>query len=437
MKQQRIMMSGLFLALALHASTSEAADPVVLARDGKAASVIVVPKDTMSWEGDDLSGKKLRAAGTKAQEARRRRILLRDSVRDLADYLGRMCGAEIDVVEALPAGDKRIPICVGAAAEKVFGPVGVSYYDRFGFRVVADQRGVGLYGEAPEGTSYAIYELLHRLGCRWFMPSEMGECIPKKPTISVLAADHKLKPATAYRQLQSRTADGDFLRRNRLGGFHVKNHHGLERYYIRKQQLEEHPEWRLHKDGKPYRNSLRWTRKDVADAIADSIIARLAGGATSVTLSPADHVVPTEDPEERKHDPEPRVWEPAANRYSVTDRLYMLANRVAERVGKKYPDVLFGLYAYINYNSPPAREPVHPIVTPVIAPIDFNRHHPRSTAPRRDCPGSRKASGPIYGLARPTAKPSCSSTGSTFRTWTPKARSGTSSAGTASPRSST
>ena len=365
----------LALIALLGAACAEAKE-VQLADKGKAKCAIVVPKDTMSWEGDGLSGKKLRAAGAKAQEALRHRALLRDSVRDLADYLGRMCGAEIEIVDALPAGDKRIPIRVGAAAEKVFGPVGVSYYDRFGFRVVADRRGVGLYGEAREGTSYAIYELLHRLGCRWFMPSEMGECIPHKPTIALAAMDEKIAPATAYRQLQGRTADADFLRRNRLGGFHVQNHHGLERYYIRKEQLEEHPEWRLHKDGKPYRRCLRWTRKDVADAIADSILARLAGGATSITLSPGDRVVPTEDPEERRHDPEPRVWEPAANRWSVTDRLYMLANRVAERVGKKYPDVLFGLYAYVNYNSPPAREPVHPNVIPVIAPIDFNRHHP-------------------------------------------------------------
>ncbi len=32
-------------------------------------------------------------------------------------------------------------------------------------------------------------------------------------------------------------------------------------------------------------------------------------------------MVPTEDTEERKHDPEPRVWEPAAGRWSVTDRI--------------------------------------------------------------------------------------------------------------------
>ena len=37
--------------------------------------------------------------------------------------------------------------------------------------------------------------------------------------------------------------------------------------------------------------------------------------------------------------PDPRVWEPAANQWSVTDRLILLANRVAEPVGKKSPDL--------------------------------------------------------------------------------------------------
>ena len=37
---------------------------------------------------------------------------------------------------------------------------------------VAGKKGVGLYGESEYGTSYAIYELLHRLGCRWIMPTD-------------------------------------------------------------------------------------------------------------------------------------------------------------------------------------------------------------------------------------------------------------------------
>ncbi len=52
----------------------------------------------------------------------------------------------------------------------------------------ADRRGIGLYGESEYGTSYAIYELLHRFSCRWFMPSELdrfsGYCTPAKYDIT-------------------------------------------------------------------------------------------------------------------------------------------------------------------------------------------------------------------------------------------------------------
>ncbi len=327
------------------------ANDLVLADQGQARAVIVAPA-----EMDDL---------------------VQASVDDLAHYLGKMSGTGFEIVETLPADDLRTPIYIGKTAETVFGPVGAGLAGRFGFRVVAGERGIGLYGEAADGTSYAIYELLHRLGCRWFMPSEMGEVIPDRPTIAVSPMDESRVPATLYRQIQSRTADRDFLRRNRMGGLGIASHHGLERYYISRAQLDENPEWNMHIDGVRQPGWLRFTREDVAHAIADSVIKRLdASYQNSITLSPRDRVVPTEDPEERKHDPEPRVWEPAAGRWSVTDRIYMMANRVAERVGEKYPDVLFGVLAYINYNLPPAREPVHPNVIPDIAPIDFNRHHP-------------------------------------------------------------
>ncbi len=359
---------------------------VVVAERGEDRAAIVVTPDAMTWEGDDRDFDRWgRLSGATAQEAEseRMRRLQRDSIDDLAHYLGVMTGTRIEIVTDKADAGNRTPIYVGTAASEVFGPVGISMAGKFGFRVVADRRGVGLYGESEYGTSYAIYEWLHRLGCRWFIPSEMGECIPREDTLRIAPMDEKLAPATEWRRMEGRTADADFRRRNRMGGSHdggntIAASHALEGY-ITPEQLEANPRWRLHDaEGKPMPGRrFRWTRKDVADAVAETIVARLDENYTpSISLSPGDYVRPTEDPEERKHDPEPRVWEPAAGRWSVTDRLMMLCNRVAERVGRKYPDVLFGMLAYVNYNMPPGREPVHPNVIPQLAPIDFNRHHP-------------------------------------------------------------
>ncbi len=374
-KNRRIVLGALCAAWA--ASASMAGD-IRLAENSEARCVIVVPPHTMAWEGDTQS----LPTGFIAAESERLRRLQRDSVADLAHYLQRITGAEFEIVEGLPQGEKRTPIFIGAEAQKVFGPVGISKAGKFGFRVVANTKGVGLYGESEYGTSYAIYELLHRLGCRWYMPSEMGECIPGNASLTVPEMDEKLAPATEWRRIEGRTADADFMRRNRLGttsagGNFVDARHALEGY-LTTEQLEQNPEWRQYNiDGNPIGRRFRWTREDVANAVADAIIARLdANYSPTVSLSPGDYAAYTEEPEDSKHDPDPRVWEPAAGRWSATDRLYILANRVAARVGEKYPDVLFGLLAYVNYSMLPAREPVHPNVIPMIAPIDFNRHHP-------------------------------------------------------------
>jgi hypothetical protein len=68
--------------------------------------------------------------------------------------------------------------------------------------------------------------------------------------------------------------------------------------------------------------------------------------------------------------------DPGFGEVSITDRLMVLANRVAARVTKQHPDVLFGILAYANYTRPPVREAVHPNIVPEIAPITYARAHP-------------------------------------------------------------
>src|SRR5205814_4003426 len=63
---------------------------------------------------------------------------------------------------------------------------------------------------------------------------------------------------------------------------------------------------------------------------------------------------------------------------SLTDRLLVLTNRIAERVTAKHPDVLLGMLAYSKYTRPPVREKVHPSIVPQIAPITYSRAHPIS-----------------------------------------------------------
>ena len=54
----------------------------------------------------------------------------------------------------------------------------------------------------------------------------------------------------------------------------------------------------------------------------------------------------------------------------------VLCNLVATAVTAKYPDVKFGVLAYVDYTRPPVREKPHPAIVPEIAPITFSRAHP-------------------------------------------------------------
>jgi hypothetical protein len=357
---------------------------VEIARDGQAQAVIVVPA---GWTNAAVLPEGLPRQA--ADQLNKRRTLFRESVKDLAHYLGKMSGSEIEIVEVLAKDDKRTPIAIGSAAEAVFGPVGISKAGLFGFRVVVDhRRGIGLYGESQVGTSYAIYELLHRLGCRWYMPMDIGEVVPDRPRLSVAAMDLKLAPATESRGMWH--GGDDFLRRNRLGEYGrevwlSRGDGSFERFFDAK-DLQANPEWRaLQADGKPHSWALRATHPGVAAYVADKIIKQLdtiyepmqqAGLRPAYQITPGDGQVPTEDPVERPHDPDPRVWEPAAGRWSVTDRCMVLIGRIAETVRAKYPDVHFADYAYVNKSYPPARHPVPEDFQIVMAPIDFNRHHP-------------------------------------------------------------
>ena len=373
----RLAMIALTVAASAACGMAAAPSGVELARQGESKCVIVVAQ---GWTNDvEL------APGLPPQAVRilkERRTIFVESVKDLAFYLGKMSGAMIEIVEGFPARDKRIPIYIGGEAQKVFGPVGASKGGLFGFRVVADaRRGIGLYGESEVGTSYAIYELLHRLGCRWYMPTDLGEVVPELATLAVPGMDEKLAPATSWRWRYSGGAD--FNRRNRLNGemgpvvWMAQGDGSFQRFFT-KEEVEAHPEW-------SHQGYLRLVHPEVADHIAAKILAELEpayeamrkhGLRPGYSIVPSDGQVPTEDPMAAPHDPAPRVWEPAAGRWSVTDRCILLHTRIAQKVRAKYPDVAFGDQAYVNKSYPPAKYPVPKDFRIVICPIDFNRFHP-------------------------------------------------------------
>ena len=356
-----------FGAACLAAPSSPAAD-VTLILEGQPKSAILAPADLGATN----------------------RVLLAAAVADLAACLEQMSGAAVPVLTNAPIeAASAIPILVGAPADKVFGgPARKTPYQQ-GWRLTVTPKAVGLMGESDEAISYAIYELLHRLGCRWFMPGPWGSVIPERKTISLPELDVSGEPFTAYRGIWY--ADKDFKRRNRLGGRVLHASHALETY-ISKEQLQAHPDWAAEIGGarKPESGRLCWANPDVAAAVADAIIAKLdQTGARSVSLSPNDGVSFCQCTACKALDT--GDFDPSMGCVSLTDRLLHFCNAIVERVTAKYPDTLFGMLAYVQYTRPPLREKPHRNLVPQIAPITYCRAH-AMTDPA--CP-SRPALRPI------------------------------------------
>ena len=336
---------------------------VAIVTDGEARAAICVPPEIMQTEEEEL-----------AQQHER----LRESVKDLAHYLEKISGTPIETITgSLGAGDERVPILIGDMAVARFGPPKTHAPAEQGFRVVVTPEAVGLMGESDLATSYAVYELLHQLGCRWYMPSEMGEVIPRRDTVALPEQDLDSAPYTLMRSIWY--ADEDYRRRNRLGGLGLQTGHALEGY-VSEELLREHPDWlAVSTDGQHRGRRLKFSKPGVAAAIADSIIQILDENPRrqSISLSPDDGPatgVGFDTTDDAKLDA--GDWDPTIPGVSHTDRLVWLCNRIAERVTEKHPHVIFGMLAYRNYNRPPVREKLHPSIVPQIAPLSYSRAHP-------------------------------------------------------------
>ncbi|MCC7193188.1 MAG: DUF4838 domain-containing protein [Phycisphaeraceae bacterium] len=392
-QQGASMESAAVAAESPSAKPAPAGPAVTIIRDGQSLAVIVMPDRVGAPDDPHLKSQELIEPG---REKEVQRIRLRESLEDLAQTLEKMSGAKVEVVaeSARPAGDTRLAILAGESAEKEFGKSGESAPYKQGFRLVVSPKGIGFIGESDLATSYAVYELLDRLGCRWYMPGDLGEVIPTAKTVKIASTDFSSAPFTIYRSIWY--ADEPYRRRNRMGGLLLNAGHALENSWITKEDRKAHPEWQGTVNGKPRGHRLKWSSQSLADAIADKILAAYAQNPQpSYSLSPDDGMGFDNSPEDRALDA--GDMDPGFGEISITDRLMVLANRIAERVSKQQPDLLLGILAYVNYTRPPVRESVNPMIVPQIAPITYARAHPMDDP---NVPGNKELRYLVEGWAK-------------------------------------
>jgi hypothetical protein len=356
-----VLIAALLMHRALPAYAQVAADNLAIVADGQSRAVIVVSSEAGPWE--------------------------RRAAEDLRKYIALMSGASLPIVTAAP--DPGVPaIVVGRAAlaaepalaERLQGVIKQDPLIRAD-GIVAERIGPRVYlaGSNDESHYFAATWLLQQWGCRWYLPTEIGEAIPERRDLGVGALSHAYAPPFEIRHYWlSWNGDGtgatEFRRRNFMTETGTGSMgHALGQY------LKTYP---------PLAGSLRnipFSSPALAEHVANEIGARYAAG-EDISLSIED-TIQIPDPSDY-----PLVTE--YDRYmllpSVTDAMMTFYNNVGRLLRERHPASkakISGL-AYSNVTLPPRIVAnVEPNVVMWIAPIDIDPNHamtdPRSP-PRRE-----------------------------------------------------
>jgi hypothetical protein len=295
-------------------------------------------------------------------------------VADLVEFVEKMSGARLRVVQAAAKVNEEVNvILVGKALAGPVQPLLARVGDAEGGFVIAPRgRSLFLAGNSPLATAFACSELLERLGCRWYIPGELGEVCPKKKTVVYGAGDVVDKPDMNPRWLR---VDRTWSRRNKLGGTNVPASHAFHRF-VRSTEFEEHPDWfPLIKGQRTPRGQLCLSNPEVVQRFVDRCKAHFEKTPDSIgiSLGPNDGTGWCEC--ERCQAMDSGRIDPFGQHRDMTDRLIKFMNAVIREVKKDYPDKRFGFYAYSCYQLPPVTVKPDPSIIPVFAPINYCRLH--------------------------------------------------------------
>lgn len=333
---------------------------ITLVEAGKAKAVIVAP--------------------TQAQES------LAAAVGDLQNYIERMSGARVPVVQARRGGEAAILMRAGAS--------GLS---EVGYRLRTRGNDLLIEGATQEGVVNGIYGLLEdHLGVHWYIPGPLGEYVPERSTIALTGLNETREPAipsvTGFGGYQANPPEGvQWRRRNRLAGFkHYWHSHNWEGI-IPLREVANHPEWFALIDGQR-KEQLCTTHPEVIRIAIERVLDYFEKNpqAHSFSLSPNDSGNFCQCERCRALDAKLGV-DPFAPGGQFTDRLVYFFNQIAEQVGKRFPDKVLCFYAYVSHTDPPLKVRPRQNLMPVIChtPWEFCHAHP-ITAGCRPCARFRR-----------------------------------------------
>ena len=236
-------------------------------------------------------------------------------------------------------------------------PAGVSHYDAHtvqGFAIEANDRGLTSRACTRLGLQNALYYLLDRWGCRWVMPGELGECIPKRTTLTFPQGVTRFSPysdASQDRSPFTKWADRS------LGGWQhwLSGQHYWFYALPPKRHFAEHPKWYSLIGGKRLPKQLCSSNPEVVAAMIEVAkkFLRERTTALSFPMDPQDNIDYCQCEDCVAMDTSSADAKGGAP--SVTGRVLAFANAVADGIRDEFPDRYVAFYAYSTHIDPPAR----------------------------------------------------------------------------------
>jgi len=429
----RIFFIALFsIADAMIFPATASAGPLTIAENGKAHATIVVGSDD-PWqkEGRGKPGRAKTAAQMAAILASRLEamsgakfvVTSEASLGEVSLEHGRLSVASVSIDRNIfiLVGEGTLTRKFGLTAEGL-GPGGIMLKTLPNVIAILGRTDHSLVGGG--GTGYAAFQFLEMLGCRDLWPGELGQVIPKTPTITVRNLDVRYSPPVVQRSIrlmlhgprkfetglerlgisqgvyESRlNTAGDALSWTEwmcLGGDLgiVGGHAGYGLKDGWNDYGKSHPEWFAQQAGGSRDQSAageRWrvctSNPSLIEHVANSIIeeANQNPQKRCFSLAPNDgglsgHCMCEEC---KKLDPpnapmvDVAIFDKAGSRDyktirypALTDRYVHYWNAIAEKVAKLHPDVLLTIDAYADYSTPPVHEKLQPNLVVRYVPAD-------------------------------------------------------------------
>jgi len=246
------------------------------------------------------------------------------------------------------------------------------------------------------GTEYAVYELLNRLGCRWYFPGDFGQVVPKMQTITVPDVDVAEKPSFIVRNVWTSgwadvTGDIDqFLLRNkgtvRDGKFAFPGDGTIGKLAPPDKYARDFPDiYAMDKTGKrqgadtpPQLVMLCTTSAKAVEIAANSIDdyfrANLQANSYGFSAPDNNAVCYCPDCMARMHD----ILLDSGIGESISDPYFNFVNNLAWKVNETFPDKHIVVLAYASRVAPPEGldKPWNPNIIIQLAQLRVSALHP-------------------------------------------------------------